>query len=62
MDMMEAITAGVTAGIGFVGDVVTAIFGASGALAALLPVIGLGIAFTCILFGVKVIRGLAFGM
>lgn len=59
--MMEAIATGVTNCIGFVGDVVTAIFTAEGSLSALLPVIGLQIGMGVIGFGIAKVKGLTWG-
>lgn len=60
--MLEAIGTGLTQFITYAGQVVTAVTGAEGALAPLLPVIGLGIGASVILFGVKLIRSLVWGM
>lgn len=62
LTMLEAITQGVTHGITIVGEVVTAIVGASGAMSALLPVIGLSIGFGAIGFGIAKIKSLVWGL
>lgn len=59
--MLDAVTSGVTAVIGWVGDVVAALTAESGDLAALLPLFGVGIAVSAVLLGVKVIRSLVWG-
>lgn len=60
--MLDAIGTGLTEFIGYSGEVVNSLTGAEGALAPLLPVIGLGIGASVILFGVKLIRSLVWGM
>ena len=57
MDIVEWTADGVEA----VGSLITAIFGASGAWAALLPVIGLGIGFWVISRGIGFVRDLVSG-
>lgn len=59
--MVEAVTAALTAVIGWVGDVVTALTGASGALKDLLPLLAIGIAVSALMLGVKAIRSFAWG-
>ena len=66
---MAAVGTAVTSIIGYIGDVVTALFhhgdGTSadpdGALYALLPFFAIGIACSVVLFGVKGIRSLVWG-
>lgn len=58
---MTAVSTAVTSIIGYIGEVVTALFGASGALADLLPYFAIGIACSVVLFGVKGIRSLVWG-
>ena len=41
--MMSAIGSGITAVIGYAGEVVTALVGETGALSALLPVVGMAV-------------------
>lgn len=59
--MIQNLTAGVTAVIGWFGDVVTALFGESGSWAALAPIVGvavgIGIAFTA----VRIIKSIVVG-
>ena len=59
--MIAAIGDGLTAVIGWVGDVVSALTGTDGALTALLPLLGIGIACSALMFGVKVIKGMIWG-
>ena len=59
--MLEAIGSGVTSCIGFVGQLVTAIFSAEGDLAELLPVIGLQIGMGIVGFGIAKVKGLTWG-
>lgn len=64
---MSAITSAVTAIIGYIGEVVTALFSAGGngtdpgALYALLPYFAIGIACSVVLFAVRGIRSLIWG-
>lgn len=59
--MLEAIGTGVTSAIGYVGDVLDALLTTEGALAGLLPIIGLGIAMGVIGFAVAKIKSLTWG-
>lgn len=59
--MIEAIGTALTAVIGWAGDVVASFVTADGALYALLPLLAIGIAFSVVMFGVKVIRGFIWG-
>lgn len=59
--MIDAVTAALTAVIGWVGSVVTALTGASGALKDLLPLLAIGIAVSALMLGVKAIRSFAWG-
>lgn len=59
--MLDAVTSGITTVISWVGSVVTALVGASGALKDLLPLFAIGVAISAILLGIKVIRGLIWG-
>lgn len=60
--MLEAISTGVTTLIGYAGDVINAITGTSGDLAALLPVLGLGIAVAFVSVAIGFITRLVRGM
>lgn len=59
--MLAAITTGVTTVISFVGNVITAITGASGAWKDLLPVIGLGIGVMFVMFAITTVKSLIKG-
>lgn len=59
--MLEAVTAGLTTVIDWVGTVVTALVGESGALNELLPLLAIGVAISALMLGVKVIRGVIWG-
>lgn len=58
---MTEITSGVTQLITLMGNVVTALFGETGAFAPLLPYFALSIAVSVILLGIKGIRSLVWG-
>lgn len=59
--MLEAVTSGITTVIGWVGTVITALLGESGALAPLLPLFAIGVAISAILLGVKIIKSFIWG-
>lgn len=59
--MLQSIGDGLTQLITWLGNVVTAVVGESGALTALLPVFTLGIAATIVMFGIRVLRGFTWG-
>lgn len=59
--MLEAVTAGITTVIGWVGTVVDALVTTEGDLAALLPLFAIGIAISGIMLGIKVVRGMIWG-
>lgn len=59
--MLAAVTSAVSTVIDWVGTVVTALVGESGALKELLPLFAIGVAISAILLGIKVIRGLIWG-
>lgn len=59
--MVEAVTTALTSVIGWVGAVVSALTGASGALKDLLPLLAIGIAVSALMLGVKAIRSFAWG-
>lgn len=59
--MIAAVTSGVAAAIGYLGDVVDAIFGTSGELAAVLPAIGLAIGVSLIGWGIGKVKSLIKG-
>lgn len=59
--MLAAVTSGLTTVIGWVGTVITAITGESGALADLLPLFAIGISISVVFLGVKAIRSIVWG-
>lgn len=56
-----AITDWVSDGVDAIGSIISAIFGASGAWATILPVIGLGIGMWVIARGISFVRNLVAG-
>lgn len=59
--MMESITTALGTVIDWVGTVVTALVGESGALKDLLPLMAIGIAISALMLGVKAIKSFAWG-
>lgn len=59
--MMNAIGSGVTAVIGFAGDVVTALVSESGAFVDLLPVIGMAVGIGLVGWGIRTVKSLTWG-
>ncbi len=59
--MMAAVTAALTNVISWVGTVVSALLDTDGQLAALLPLMALGISISVLLFAVKAIKSFAWG-
>lgn len=59
--MMEAVTTALTTVIGWVGTVVDALVGTDGELAALLPLLAIGISISALMLGVKAIKSFAWG-
>ena len=59
--MMNAIGSGVTAVIGYAGEVVTSLISESGELAALLPVIGMAIGIGLVGWGIRTVKSLTWG-
>lgn len=59
--MLAAISTGVTTVISYVGNVITAITGASGQWKDLLPVIGLGIGVMFVMFAITTVKSLIKG-
>lgn len=59
--MIEAISAAFTGVIGWVGEFVTALTGASGALKDLLPVFVIGIGVSLLLLGIKAVKSMTWG-
>lgn len=59
--LLTAVTSGITTVIGWIGTVLDSMIGASGELAALLPLFAIGIAISAILLGVRVVRSFIWG-
>lgn len=59
--MLEAVTTALGTVISWVGDVVSALTSTDGALAALLPLLAIGIAVSALMLGVKAIKSFAWG-
>ena len=59
--MTAAVTSALGTVISWVGTVVTALTGESGQLAALLPLLAIGIAVSALMLGVKAIKSFAWG-
>ena len=59
--MVDAIGTALTAVVGWVGEVVTAVCGASGSLKDLLPLVAIGVAVTACSYGVKIIKSFVWG-
>lgn len=59
--MLEAVTTGLGTVISWVGTVVTALVGETGALGELLPLLAIGVSISALLLGVKVIRSMIWG-
>lgn len=59
--MLDAVTSALGTVISWVGSVVTALTGASGALKDLLPLLAIGVAVSALMLGVKAIRSFAWG-
>lgn len=59
--MLEAIGTGVTQVIDWGGDVLSAIVGESGSMAAVLPVVGIAIGMGIVGWGISTIKSLVWG-
>lgn len=59
--MATVITTGITTAISAIGSVFTAIFGTDGAMADILPVVGLGIGFYAVSRGIGFLKSLVQG-
>lgn len=59
--MLQAVTDAISTVISWVGTVITALTGTSGALNALLPLFAIGIAISAVLLGVKIIKSVVWG-
>lgn len=59
--MMAAVTTALGTVIEWIGTVVTALVGESGALSELLPLFAIGVAISAFLLGIKAIKSLIWG-
>ena len=63
--MVEAITQGLTALLGWIGtflaNLLTAPTSGDASMYVLLPLVGIGAAFTVVKFGIHIVRSFAFG-
>lgn len=59
--MLAAVTSALSQVLTWIGTVVTAITGTSGALNELLPLFAIGIAISVFLFGIKAIKSIIWG-
>lgn len=59
--MIAAVTTALGTVIGWVGTVISALTGEQGQLAALLPLLAIGIACSAFLFGMRAIRSVTWG-
>lgn len=59
--MLEAVTTALNTVIGWVGSVVSALTTTDGELAALLPLLAIGVAISALMLGVKAIKSFAWG-
>lgn len=59
--MLSAVTDAITQVLTWVGTVITALTGSSGALNALLPLFAIGIAISAVLLGIRIIRSVVWG-
>lgn len=59
--MLTAVTDALTTVISWVGTVVTALVGAEGQLADLLPLLAVGVAISALMLGIKAIKSFIWG-
>lgn len=59
--MLAAVTSAISTVITWVGTVITALTGTSGALVQLLPLFAIGIAISAVLLGIKIIKSVVWG-
>lgn len=59
--MLQQVTSGLSTVIGWVGEVVTALTGAEGALNELLPLLAIGVSVSALMLGFKAIRSCIWG-
>lgn len=62
MELINAVGTGLTTVIGWIGNVLTALLSADGALNPLLPLVAIGVAISAIMLTVKVIKTFAWGV
>lgn len=60
--MLDLVTSGLGTVVGWCGTVVTALFGQTGQLATLAPMVAIGVAVSALLLGAKVIKQFAWGV
>lgn len=61
MELMSAVSSGVSTVIGWVARVISALVKDSGTWNALLPLFAIGIAISAILLGIKIVRSVVWG-
>lgn len=59
--MLNAVTSALSTVIDWVGTVVTALVGESGALNELLPLLAIGVAISALMLGIKAIKSFIWG-
>lgn len=59
--MLAAVTSALSTVITWIGTVITAIVGETGALNELLPLFAIGIAISALLFGIRAIKSVIWG-
>lgn len=59
--MLTLVGNGITTVIGWVADVINAVIGTDGQLAALAPLFAIGISISAILLGIKLVKSLVWG-
>lgn len=59
--MLAAVTENLTTVISWIGEVVKALVGESGALAELLPLLAIGISISAFMLGIRAIRSMIWG-
>lgn len=59
--MLDLVSQGIGTVIGWVADVINAVIGSNGELAALAPLFAIGISISAILLGVKLVKSLVWG-
>ena len=59
--MLSHVTDGISTVIGWIGEVIDALFGTGGQLSMLAPLFAIGVAISAIMLGVKFIKGMIWG-